>query len=193
MDHIALMARFNQWVNARLFDSVAALSDEAYRADRGAYFGSIHRTLNHVLVVDRLWSGRIEGIDRGVRALDQVLYDDLAALRAARREEDKRLIALVDRLAAEGRLGEAIVYRRILGAGEQRTRCDHVLITLFNHQTHHRGQVHAMLTQAGVTPGPWDVIWFLEECGGRINCSLYASGKWKCCWVRWSFYIKLRI
>ncbi len=164
MEQLPLMARFNAWVNARLYGSVAGLADQAYRKDRGAFFGSIHNTLNHLLVVDRLWTGRIEGVDRGVRALDQILYDDFESLRVARTDEDARLVALVDRLGAEG-LRAPVTYRRILGSGEQRTRCDHVLITLFNHQTHHRGQVHAMLTQAGVTPEPWDVIYFLEEHG----------------------------
>jgi uncharacterized damage-inducible protein DinB len=164
MDHLPLMARFNAWVNDRLYETVAGVPEAAYREDRGAFFGSIHHTLNHLLAVDRLWTGRIEGVDRGVRALDQVLYDDFAGLRAARAEEDARLIALVDRLGADG-LGATVTYRRILGSGEQHTRCDLILITLFNHQTHHRGQVHAMLTRAGVTPPPWDVIYFLEEQG----------------------------
>ena len=164
MDHLPLMARFNAWVNGRLYDTVAGIPDTAYREDRQSFFGSIHNTLNHLLVVDRLWTGRIEGLDRGVRALDQILYDDFDSLRAARAEEDARLVALVDRLGAED-LRAIVTYRRILSGGEQRTRCDHVLITLFNHQTHHRGQVHAMLTRSGVTPPPGDVIYFLEEQG----------------------------
>ena len=165
MDHIPLMARFNGWVNGRLYDSVAGLADDAYREDRGAFFGSIHATLNHLLVVDRLWARRIEGVEHGIKSLEQILCDDFEPLRAARRDEDERLVALADRLAVEGRLEDTITYRRILGSGDQHTRADHILVTLFNHQTHHRGQVHCMLTQAGVTPGPWDVIWFLEDLG----------------------------
>ncbi len=162
MEQLPLMARFNAWVNARLYGSVAGLADDEYRKDRGAFFGSIHNTLNHLLVVDRLWTGRIEGLDRGVRALDQILYDDFEGLRAARIDEDARLVALVDRLGDEGARAP-VTYRRILGSGEQRTRCDHILITLFNHQTHHRGQVHDMLTQTAVAPPPLDLIIFLSE------------------------------
>jgi uncharacterized damage-inducible protein DinB len=164
MDHLPLMARFNAWVNVRLFDSVARLPDAAYRADRGAYFGSIHHTLNHLLVVDRLWSRRIEGADHGIRTLDQILYDGFAELRAAREAEDRRLVDLVDGLDDE-RLKRPVTYRRIIGDGLEVARTDHILITLFNHQTHHRGQIHALLTQAGVEPEPWDVIFYLDEAG----------------------------
>ncbi len=164
MDHFPLMARFNAWVNGRVYDCAAGLADEAYRKDRGAFFGSIHNTLNHLLVVDRLWTRRIEGVDHGVRALDEILYDDFEGLRAARIEEDGHLIALVDGLSADA-LRAPVRYTRIIGPGPQETRCDHILITLFNHQTHHRGQVHAMLTQAGVAPPPLDVVYFLEEVG----------------------------
>ena len=164
MQHFALMARFNGWANDRLYETVSRVPDADYRRDCGAFFGSIHRTLNHLLVVDRLWTGRIEGIDRGIRSLDQILYEDFESLRRARRDEDARLVALVGRLSPE-RLASPVVYRRIIGEGLEETRTDHILLTLFNHQTHHRGQVHVLLTQSGVTPPPLDVIFFLEETG----------------------------
>jgi uncharacterized damage-inducible protein DinB len=164
MDHFPLMARFNAWVNQRLYGSVAKLPDEDYRADHGAFFGSIHRTLNHLMVVDRLWTGRIEGIERGVRALDQILYDDFGALRAARGQEDRHLIALMDRLD-EAALQRPVRYRRMIGEGEEEARTGHILLTLFNHQTHHRGQIHALLTQMEVIPPPLDLMFFLEETG----------------------------
>ena len=158
------MGRFNAWVNERLYGAVAGLPEAAYRDDRKAFFGSVHNTLNHLLVVDRLWLGRIEGIEHGIEALDQILYDDFTSLRTARRDEDRRLIELVDGLS-EDRLRTPVEYRRIIGEGLEEARTGHILITLFNHQTHHRGQVHAMLTQAGVVPPPFDVLFFLEELG----------------------------
>jgi uncharacterized damage-inducible protein DinB len=164
MNHLPLMARFNAWVNGRLYDSVALLPDDAYRAQRGAYFGSIHRTLNHLLVVGRLWTRRIEGAEHGIGSLDQILYDDFAALRRAQAAEDRRLVALVDGLD-DAALRRPVTYRRIIGEGFETVRTDRILITLFNHQTHHRGQIHALLTQAGVEPAPWDVIVYLEEAG----------------------------
>ena len=164
MNNLALMARFNQWVNGHIYDAVAALSDEEYRRDRKAFFGSIHRTLNHLLVVDRLWMGRIRGVDTGIKSLTDILFDEFEPLRAARGREDEGLIELVDGIDEDG-FTAPVVYTRMLGTGEQQTRLDHILITLYNHQTHHRGQVHAMLTQAGVTPTDIDVIYFLEDAG----------------------------
>jgi uncharacterized damage-inducible protein DinB len=162
MSQFPLMARFNQWANARLYGAVARLPEEDYRAERGLFFGSVHRTLNHLLVVDRLWTRRIEGEPHGIASLDMVLHDSFAELGRARAEEDRRLIRQVDALDEAG-LRRLVRYRRIIGTGEQETRCDHILITLFNHQTHHRGQVHAALTQCGIEPPPLDVIYFLDE------------------------------
>ncbi len=164
MNHFPVMARFNRWVNAKLFETAAQLADDEYRRDRGAFFGSIHNTLNHLMVVDRLWTGRIEGVDRGIRSLDQILYSDFEPLRVARQEEDERLIQLVDRLD-EDALQKPIVYRRMIGEGMEEVRTGHILVTLFNHQTHHRGQIHVMLTQCGITPPPLDVVFYLDEVG----------------------------
>ena len=164
MNQYSLMARFNAWANLRLYECAARLPEEAYRADRKAFFGSVHRTLNHLLVVDRLWSGRIESVDRGICALDQILYDDFASLRAARRKEDEHLVAFVDGLGEE-RLGATVRFRAITNGGIYDARTDHILLTLFNHQTHHRGQVHVMMTQAGVIPPPLDVVDYLAGIG----------------------------
>ena len=88
----------------------------------------------------------------------------MATLEAARAEADARLIRLVDGLDAAA-LQAPVTYRRIIGEGEQVTRCDHILLTLFNHQTHHRGQITAALSAAGVTSPPLDVIFYLEGIG----------------------------
>ena len=162
MSHFALMARFNEWANARLYGAVARLSEEDYRADRRLFFGSVHRTLNHLMVVDRIWTRRIGGEPHGIASLDAQLHDGFEALRKARIEEDRRLIRQIDALDAAA-LKRPVRYRRIIGSGEAETRCDHILITLFNHQTHHRGQVHAALTQNGIEPPPLDVVFFLDE------------------------------
>lgn len=163
-NHFCLMAGFNAWVNGRVYDSVSRLSNEAYRRDRKAFFGSIHRTLNHLLVVDRLWIGRIQGEDSGIRSLDQILYDDYESLHSARVEEDARFSDLVEGLSNDA-LRTPVTYHRMIGDGEQTTRCDYILLTLFNHQTHHRGQVHAMLTQDAIVTAPIDLVFYLEELG----------------------------
>jgi uncharacterized damage-inducible protein DinB len=162
MHNLALMARFNAWVNQRLYDAVAALSEEDYRRDRGLFFRSVHDTLNHILVVDRLWTGRVAGQDRGIRALDQRLYEGRDELRPAREAEDRALIALVDGLTPAA-LEEEQRYRPITAPGELSLRRDHMLMALFNHQTHHRGQVTAVLTQSGVKYADLDLPYFLAE------------------------------
>ncbi|HKI98676.1 MAG TPA: DinB family protein [bacterium] len=164
MEPLRLMAHFNAWANARLYGAVAGLSDADYRRERGLFFGSIHGTLNHLLVVDRLWCGRLEGQDHGDLTLDCVLHDNLAALRAAREAEDARLIRIVEGLDAAALTG-TVTYRVILGEGTETVRRDHLLLGQFNHQTYHRGQVVAAMNQDGIEPPPLDVIFYLEAQG----------------------------
>jgi len=164
MHHFSFMARFNAWVNEKLYACVAELDEAKYRADSGLFFGSIHATLNHLLVVDRLWTGRVQGIDRGVRSLDQILYDDLPALQAGRRQEDADMIALMDRLTD----AELQSYKRYWSADrtkQMETKVWDMLTGMFNHQTHHRGQIYAVLLQQGMTLPDIDVIYYLIETG----------------------------
>jgi uncharacterized damage-inducible protein DinB len=164
LDPFPLLARFNAWVNGRVYDAVARLPAAAYHAERGLFFGSIHRTLNHLLVVDRLWGGRFEGIDRGIVSLDQIVADEDASLKRARADEDARLVRLVDAMPIE-RLAEVVTYTRMVGGARAEIRRGHMLMTLFNHQTHHRGQVTAALSQERVDYAPLDLVMFLDEIG----------------------------
>lgn len=164
MQHFPLMARFNEWANARLYDCVARLPESDYRRDAGVFFGSIHATLNHLLLVDRLWCARIAGAEHGFKSLSQILYDDFESLRAARVAEDAKIVAQVDGLAPAD-LTRPVPYRRMIGSGLEEARIGHILATLFNHQTHHRGHVTAVVSQCGVEPPALDVIFFLDEIG----------------------------
>jgi len=155
-----MLARFNAWANQQIYGTCSLLSDKQYRLDRKAFFGSIHNTLNHLLVVDRLWLSRLEGTECGISSLDQILYAKFDALRAARTKEDNHLIDYVDALD-ETRISESTDYELMNGAPGNTPR-DLILITLFNHQTHHRGQIHAMLTQAGQHPRDMDIIDYLD-------------------------------
>ena len=138
-------ARYNQWANTRLYDAAASLTDAQYRADRGAFFRSIHGTLNHLLVSDRIWMRRLTGLGDAPDRLDAILFDDLASLRAARHAEDRFIIATVDALT-EDALAGTIRYRRVTTPETQEAGVIPTLAHLFNHQTHHRGQAHAILT-----------------------------------------------
>lgn len=139
----AMFAGYNEWANRRLYAVAARLDAAQYRAERGAFFGSVHRTLNHLLVTDRIWMSRFTGAPVAL-ALDAVLHEDFEALQAARREEDARIVAFVAGLDAAA-LDAPVVYAN--SAGRRFTQpLASALDHLFNHQTHHRGQVHALLT-----------------------------------------------
>src|ERR1700693_5771294 len=93
-----MFAGYNAWCNERLYDAAAALSDADYRADRGAFFKSVHGTLNHLLVGDRIWMRRFTGTGDAPDRLDAILHEDFAGLRVARRVEDDRICRYVDGL-----------------------------------------------------------------------------------------------
>ncbi len=163
-DYFRRLARYNAWANRRLYEACGRLAPEDYFASRPSFFGSIHRTLNHILVADRIWLGRLEGRPSGVSALDQVLFADFASLRAARIEEDARILAFVNGLS-DAALGTTLSYRNMAGEAKE-TPLVWVLAHIFNHQTHHRGQVHGMLSGTAVAPPPLDLLYFLPEDRG---------------------------
>lgn len=151
------LARYNAWANRRLYEACGSLSREDYVAPRPSFFGSIHRTLTHLLVGDRLWMSRFEGVPHGLSSLDQVLYDDFAALRAARVAEDDRIRRWADRLDDKALDGD-LDYRNTAGEAK-RNQLRWAIAHFFNHQTHHRGQVTTLMKQSGVDPGVTDLLW----------------------------------
>jgi uncharacterized damage-inducible protein DinB len=162
--HFATMAKYNAWANARLFRTAGALQDELYRKDVGAYFKSLHGTLNHLLAADRIWMRRLTGVGDHPDKLNAILFDDLPSLRAARLQEDARIIGFVQGLADSA--FEEVCDYRAMNDTPQRQRRREILAHLFNHQTHHRGQAHAILTRLGVTkPDPLDLLIMLREQG----------------------------
>ena len=150
--HYRMLGHYNAWANARLYDAAARLGDGQYRADRGAFFKSVRGTLNHLLATDRIWMQRFTGEGDAPDRLDAVLFDTLAELRPAREAEDRRIIGFVDGLD-EARIAGTIKYRRVSTPEVFEQPLGPALAHWFNHQTHHRGQVHALLTGlAGQAP-----------------------------------------
>ena len=98
-----MFAGYNRWCNERLYEAAATVSDADYRADRGAFFRSLHGTLNHLLVGDRIWMRRFTGAGELPPSLDAILYDDFEALRTARRSEDVKIARYIDRLRSSSR------------------------------------------------------------------------------------------
>ncbi len=162
--HFVMLAKYNAWANARLFRMAGALQDELYRKETGAYFKSLRGTLNNLLVADRIWMRRLTGVGDHPEKLNAILFDDLPSLHAARTEEDRRIIGFVQGLE-EAAFDEIWDYRTLNGT-PQRQRRREILAHLFNHETHHRGQAHAILTVLGVTePDPLDLLIMLREQG----------------------------
>ena len=158
-EHYTTFAKYNAWANHRLYDACQKLTNDDYMQDRKAFFGSIHHTLNHLLVVDKLWLSRAQKKEADFRALNQILHDDLNSLLEARIKQDHDLILWSNTLSNDA-LESVITYHTL--AGEKcEMQMKWILSHLFNHQTHHRGQVHNMLSQAGINPPPLDLYYFL--------------------------------
>jgi len=159
--HFLTFARYNRWANRRLYAAVAELDDAQYREDRGAFFGSLRGTLNHLLVGDRVWFNRFTGEGAMPASLDAILHDGFAELRAAREAEDERIIGFVTNMD-ETRLDRPFAYRSMDGTPMELPLAS-LLAHVFNHQTHHRGQAHTLLTQFGRKAPPLDLVYFLRE------------------------------
>lgn len=171
------MARYNTWMNEKIFALCATLSDEERKRDLHAFFRSIHGTLNHILLADRAWLRRFcPGDDRFVsrdaagepiriRGLDHQLYEDFDTLRAERRRTDAEIEAWVAVVEPDA-LDEKLAYTTSNGMA-----CRHptwwALSHFFNHQTHHRGQVTTLLHQLDRDPGTTDLLALLREESAR--------------------------
>ena len=161
-----MFAGYNAWCNERLYAAAATLSDADYRADRGAFFKSVHGTLNHLLVGDRIWMRRFTGAGDVPPTLDAILHDNFEPLRAARRSEDTLISRYIDRLS-DGDLNGMLRYRTMVRPQAIEQPLAPALDHFFNHQTHHRGQAHALLSSIigkDATPS-FDLIIYQRESG----------------------------
>jgi uncharacterized damage-inducible protein DinB len=152
------LARYNRWQNDSLYAAAAKLSDTERRADRGAFFKSLHGTLNHLLWADRMWLSRLAGdpSPQGTPDSSAAFLDDFAAMTTDRAACDARLAQWAETLT-EDWLRAEFAWRSTINV-EMRQPGWVVVVHVFNHQTHHRGQAHALLTAAGVDPGVTDFI-----------------------------------
>jgi uncharacterized damage-inducible protein DinB len=156
LGHYRAFARYNRWMNERLYTLAGELGEEARKRAMGAFFGSLHGTFNHLLLTDRIWLSRLGACERpAFRALSDELFADFAALREARAATDASLLTYVYALAS-GDLERVIEYGAT--TGPKRHALWMALSHLFNHQTHHRGQATALFMQLGRDPGLTDLI-----------------------------------
>jgi uncharacterized damage-inducible protein DinB len=159
--HFERMARYNRWANRRLYGAVAQLEPEEIHAPRAGFFPSIAKTLNHLVITDRIWMGRLTGKLSDHRRLDEAPYDDFAELTAAREAEDQRIIAFFKDLP-QSRIESVFDYKNMAGEAKSSEMLP-VLAHLFNHQAHHRGQAHGMLSATRVAPPSLDLVAFIYE------------------------------
>jgi uncharacterized damage-inducible protein DinB len=171
--HFELLSTYNQWMNLKIYEAAGRLSAEELSEDRGAFFGSILGTLNHIVVGDRIWLKRFAthpscGDSLGQVAalpnpagLDQILFEDLGELFSHRKWLDTQILGWVPTLS-DADLDYALPYQNTKGVSSTR-RFSYLVLHFFNHQTHHRGQISTMLHQAGEDVGATDLLALIPE------------------------------
>jgi len=153
--HFQILARYNRISNERIYESCAQLNDAEYRRERLGSFGSIHALLNHILLGDRIWMSRFKGGGQVTPALNTVLFESFPQLRLAREKEDAEMESFF------GGIDSGFLERELVYVNSRKQECrdsaSMAVSHFFNHQTHHRGQIHVMLSQSSVPPPSLDL------------------------------------
>ena len=157
-DYCRLMARYNRWMNERMYALCATMTDSDRKRDRGAFFGSIHGTLNHLLWGDRMWLGRFAGPPCTHPQFGADMFASFDALRAERAATDGAMIDWADQVRADWLAGP-LMYTSVVDGKTRRLSAAVAAVHMFNHGTHHRGQLTTLLKQAGIDPGVTDLPW----------------------------------
>ena len=158
-DYCATLARYNEWQNGSLIAAASGLDDAARGLDRGAFFGSIAGTFSHLLWADQMWMSRLDGWDKpdvSGRA-SATWVPDWARLVARRQAADRRIRGWAEALDTGALQGDLIWFSGLTGREVTLAKW-RAIAHFFNHQTHHRGQIHAMLTAAGAQPDDTDLF-----------------------------------
>ena len=169
LDNFRFLARYNRWMNQRLYAACEVLTDEERKADRGAFFKSIHHSLTHLVLADKLWLTRLAGQGLAFSALrpellavpagsdyTSNLHPDWADLKRTRDALDEAIAQWVAEMPLEF-LASTMRYTNTQGVARTHPAWQ-VMTHFFNHQTHHRGQVTTLMAQAGVDMGVTDLI-----------------------------------
>src|SRR5262249_10308181 len=169
----AVLARYNAWMNQKLYDAADAMSDEDRRRDLGAFFHSLHGTLNHLVLTDRAWLARFTNDPGVLRSLDgtmpefsgrldQELYGDFLTLRREREKTDADIVTWAQSLTPET-LAAPISYYSVAYERTYEHPLWWAVTHFFNHQTHHRGQATTLLVQLGCDPGTTELVGFVRS------------------------------
>jgi uncharacterized damage-inducible protein DinB len=157
-EYCQLLARYSRWMNERLYALLAEIPDAERKRDRGAFFGSIHRTLNHLLWGDRMWLSRFIDKPCTVPAFGADMYADFAELRRARDATDGDIAAWAGQVTPQW-LASTLSYTSKVDGRTRELPAAVAAIHMFNHATHHRGQLTTLIKQAGFDPGVTDLPW----------------------------------
>lgn len=168
LEQLRLLSRYNQWMNDKLYNTAARLPDDELARDRGAFFGSILGTLNHIMVADIIWLQRFSEHPAQHPALDQIrtmtkpqaltqtLINDFSVLNAERRKLDSTIINWCEQLNASD-LDHKLAYHNMKGEAAIKN-FGSLMLHFFNHQTHHRGQTTTLLSQQELDVGTTDLL-----------------------------------
>jgi len=156
--HFQEFAQYNRWATRRIMASAQAIPDGERKRDRGAFFKSLHGVLNHLLVAERIWLGRLQGASPSDYKLDQILFDHFNELAAGLDDADGTIIEHVEALTPE-RFDETLAYTT-LGGDPQCQKRREILAHVFNHQTHHRGQATDLIQLINGAPPVLDLLYF---------------------------------
>jgi uncharacterized damage-inducible protein DinB len=157
VDYVRRMARYNRWQNESLYGAADGLTDEERHRDRGAFFGSIHLTLCHLLWADQTWMSRFRDTPPPVPMAELATqHREWTLLQSRRRDFDAEIVGWAEAVTPDWLASTYTYFSPSLGGRTSQLRW--LLVShFFNHQTHHRGQVHCMLTQAGGKPADTDL------------------------------------
>ncbi|NES89317.1 MULTISPECIES: DinB family protein [Okeania] len=160
-DYFQRLSQYNQWMNEKIYQVCASIPDEIRREDKRAFFNSIHGTLNHILLADKLWLSRFENYNFEIESLRQELIYEFDLLWEERQKTDKEIQSYIDSLTDE-KLSETLTFT----SRSQKRECTFpvwfLLLHFFNHQTHHRGQLTTLISQCGKDFGVTDLLWLPE-------------------------------
>lgn len=158
------MARYNLWQNENLLAAADSMSAEERAKDRGAFFGSIQKTFSHILWADMAWLSRFAGTPPPSGGIPDstTLADDWDDFRKERQKMDERLLQWAHDISPEWFEGDLTWFSGAIGRDITKPK-KMLVLQIFNHQTHHRGQIHAMLTAAGIKPGDTDIPFMPEH------------------------------
>ena len=168
-EYCQTMAAYNGWMNRNVYEAASRVADDERKADRKAFFRSIHSTLNHLLWGDSVWLGRFNGKSYPVGRIGVDLHDSFEALLNARQFMDDEISAWAASVR-DGQLAGPLTWVSSISKKEMTRPRWLCVMQMFNHQTHHRGQVSTLLMQAGVDPGVTDLPYapLVRDAGQRV-------------------------